>query len=174
MYKITSVKLSTIESSKIKPFQQAHLINHAPLTTHHAPLTTHFALLLTPTPNNGSTTPNNGSTAPNNSSAAPNNSSTAANNSTTAANNSTTAANNSTTAANNGLTDTNNSSTDTNNGTAYVKHHNLHGFNNFAIAFFSSIENTPQSIARQLINSGLHVLNRKPVIQRNKRQPFFL
>ena len=160
MYKITSVKLSTIESSKIKPFQQAHLINHAPLTTHHAPLTTHFALLLTPTPNNGSTTPNNGSTAPNNSSAAPNNSSTAANNSTTA--------------ANNGLTDTNNSSTDTNNGTAYVKHHNLHGFNNFAIAFFSSIENTPQSIARQLINSGLHVLNRKPVIQRNKRQPFFL
>ena len=167
MYKITSVKLSTIESSKIKPFQQAHLINHAPLTTHHTPLTTHFALLLTPTPNNGST-------APNNSSAAPNNSSTAANNSTTAANNSTTAANNGLTDTNNSSTDTNNGTADINNGSAYVKHHNLHGFNNFAIAFFSSIENTPQSIARQLINSGLHVLNRKPVIQRNKRQPFFL
>ena len=146
MYKITSVKLSTIESNKIKPFQQAHLINHAPLTTHHSPLTTHLAFNLTPAPNNGTADTNNRLADTNNGSADTNNSTTAVNNGTT----------------------------DINNGSADVKHHNLHGFNDFAIAFFSSIENTPQSIIRQLINSGLHVLNRKLVIQGNKMQPFFL
>ena len=160
MYKITSVKLSTIESNKIKPFQQAHLINHAPLTTHHSPLTTHLAFNLTPAPNNGTADTNNRLADTNNGSADTNNSTTAVNNGSTDTNNSTTAVNNGT--------------TDINNGSADVKHHNLHGFNDFAIAFFSSIENTPQSIIRQLINSGLHVLNRKLVIQGNKMQPFFL
>ena len=160
MYKITSVKLSTIESSKIKPFQQAHLTTHAPLTTH-------LAFKLTPDTNNGTADTNNSTTAANNGS-------TDTNNSSSAPNNSSVDTNNGSADTNNGTADTNNGTTDINNGSADVKHPNLHSFNNFAIAFFSPIENTPQSIIRQLINSGLHVLNRKPVIQRNKRQPFFL